>query len=171
MVIFVDKNTCCILARFRVVIWPSKVLLVPFLRDDFPSKFTIQDWFGTYSGLAHTHTMSSPDSNGDKIPNHGSGHLEISEKGFGFLRTAANHFHPKPTDIFVTPDTIRRNFCARAATSSAPRSRRIAAPARSSRPWRKSTTCHSRITQKSFASRTSRALTRLKNFSLKPRRT
>jgi transcription termination factor Rho len=41
---------------------------------------------------------------------HGSGYLEISEKGFGFLRTAANHFHPKPTDIFVTPDTIKRNF-------------------------------------------------------------
>ena len=40
----------------------------------------------------------------------GSGYLEISEKGFGFLRTAANHFHPKPTDIFVTPDTIKRNF-------------------------------------------------------------
>jgi transcription termination factor Rho len=54
--------------------------------------------------------MSSPDNNGEKTPNHGSGHLEISEKGFGFLRTAANHYHPKPTDIFVTPDTIRRNF-------------------------------------------------------------
>ncbi len=54
--------------------------------------------------------MSSSENNGDKIPNHGSGYLEISEKGFGFLRTAANHFHPKPTDIFVTPDTIRRNF-------------------------------------------------------------
>ena len=40
----------------------------------------------------------------------GSGYLEISEKGFGFLRTAQNHFHPKPTDIFVTPDTIKRNF-------------------------------------------------------------
>src|SRR5579871_897061 len=40
----------------------------------------------------------------------GSGYLEISEKGFGFLRTAQNHFHPKPTDIFVTPDTIRRSF-------------------------------------------------------------
>jgi len=40
--------------------------------------------------FAHTHIMSSPDSNGEKIPNHGSGHLEISEKGFGFLRTAAN---------------------------------------------------------------------------------
>ena len=40
----------------------------------------------------------------------GSGYLEISEKGFGFLRTSLNHFHPKPTDIFVTPDTIKRNF-------------------------------------------------------------
>ena len=40
----------------------------------------------------------------------GSGYLEISEKGFGFLRTAQNHFHPKPTDIFVTPDTIKRSF-------------------------------------------------------------
>src|SRR5882672_8297298 len=40
----------------------------------------------------------------------GAGFLEISEKGFGFLRTAENHFHPKPTDIFVTPDTIKRNF-------------------------------------------------------------
>ncbi|MGH7991144.1 MAG: transcription termination factor Rho, partial [Limisphaerales bacterium] len=54
--------------------------------------------------------MSSSENSGDKTANHGSGHLEISEKGFGFLRTAANHFHPKPTDIFVTPDTIRRNF-------------------------------------------------------------
>lgn len=43
-------------------------------------------------------------------PENGSGYLEISEKGFGFLRTAQNHFHPKPTDIFVTPDTIKRNF-------------------------------------------------------------
>jgi transcription termination factor Rho len=41
---------------------------------------------------------------------HGSGYLEISEKGFGFLRSSENHFTPKPTDIFVTPDTIKRNF-------------------------------------------------------------
>ncbi len=40
----------------------------------------------------------------------GSGFLEISEKGFGFLRSAQNHFQPKPTDIFVTPDTIKKNF-------------------------------------------------------------
>jgi transcription termination factor Rho len=54
--------------------------------------------------------MSSADNNGEKAANFGSGYLEISEKGFGFLRTAANHFHPKPTDIFVTPDSIRRSF-------------------------------------------------------------
>ena len=56
--------------------------------------------------------MSSSDGNNndDKTSNYGSGYLEISEKGFGFLRTVANHFHPKPTDIFVTPDTIRRSF-------------------------------------------------------------
>ncbi|HEX7578081.1 MAG TPA: transcription termination factor Rho, partial [Verrucomicrobiae bacterium] len=54
--------------------------------------------------------MSSSENNGDKTPNSGSGFLEISEKGFGFLRTAQNHYHPKPTDIFVTPDTIRRSF-------------------------------------------------------------
>src|SRR5881397_1783510 len=40
----------------------------------------------------------------------GSGYLEISEKGFGFLRSADNHFHPKPTDIFVTPDSIKKSF-------------------------------------------------------------
>ncbi len=54
--------------------------------------------------------MSSSENNGQKSDNYGSGYLEMSEKGFGFLRTAQNHFHPKPTDIFVTPDTIRRNF-------------------------------------------------------------
>jgi len=46
----------------------------------------------------------------DNSNDHGSGFLEISDKGFGFLRTAANHYHPKPTDIFVTPDTIKRSF-------------------------------------------------------------
>ena len=42
--------------------------------------------------------------------NYGSGFLEISDKGFGFLRTKQNHYHPKPSDIFVTPDTIKRCF-------------------------------------------------------------
>ncbi len=40
----------------------------------------------------------------------GSGFLEVSEKGFGFLRSGDHHFAPKPSDIFVTPDTIKRNF-------------------------------------------------------------
>jgi len=53
--------------------------------------------------------MSESQNNGERT-NYGCGYLEISEKGFGFLRTAQNHFHPKPTDIFVTPDTIRRSF-------------------------------------------------------------
>ena len=54
--------------------------------------------------------MNNPNGHNDKPSEYGSGYLEISEKGFGFLRTAASQFHPKPTDIFVTPDTIRRNF-------------------------------------------------------------
>ena len=40
----------------------------------------------------------------------GEGYLEIAEKGFGFLRSPGQHFSPKPSDIFVTPDTIKRNF-------------------------------------------------------------
>ncbi len=44
------------------------------------------------------------------IPEVGSGYLEISEKGFGFLRSPENFYAPKPTDIFVTPDTIKKNF-------------------------------------------------------------
>src|SRR6476659_9068215 len=50
----------------------------------------------------HSHSTATNDR--------GAGYLEISEKGFGFLRTAENHFHPKPADIFVTPDTIKRCF-------------------------------------------------------------
>src|SRR3989449_7883058 len=49
-------------------------------------------------------------NNNPAATDHGAGYLEISEKGFGFLRTSQNHFHPKPTDIFVTPDTIKRSF-------------------------------------------------------------
>lgn len=40
----------------------------------------------------------------------GSGYLEISDKGFGFLRSPDQNFSPKPTDIFVTPDTIKRCY-------------------------------------------------------------
>jgi transcription termination factor Rho len=44
------------------------------------------------------------------VPDFGGGYLEISEKGFGFLRSTQNNFQPKPTDVFVTPDTIKRHF-------------------------------------------------------------
>ncbi|HVY69761.1 MAG TPA: transcription termination factor Rho [Verrucomicrobiae bacterium] len=46
----------------------------------------------------------------NSTPERGSGYLEISEKGFGFLRSAENHYQPKPSDIFVTPDTIKKTF-------------------------------------------------------------
>jgi transcription termination factor Rho len=57
-------------------------------------------------------STATKNDNSNNSPNahSGSGYLEISEKGFGFLRTSENHFHPKPTDIFVTPDTIKRSF-------------------------------------------------------------
>jgi len=54
--------------------------------------------------------MSHSNHEAPASPNFGAGYLEISEKGFGFLRTAQNHYQPKPSDIFVTPDTIKRNF-------------------------------------------------------------
>ncbi len=55
--------------------------------------------------------MSKTENNGGKNNGElGSGYLEVSDKGFGFLRTSQQHYSPKPTDIFVTPDTIKRNF-------------------------------------------------------------
>ena len=53
-------------------------------------------------------------------PDYGVGYLEISEKGFGFLRTPENNFLPKPSDIFVTPDTIKRSFLREGAQISGP---------------------------------------------------
>ncbi|QQL45044.1 transcription termination factor Rho [Sulfuriroseicoccus oceanibius] len=35
------------------------------------------------------------------------GFLEISTKGFGFLRTRQSGFQPSPSDVFVLPDTVR----------------------------------------------------------------
>lgn len=37
------------------------------------------------------------------------GYLEMTEKGFGFLRSADRYFLPQVTDIFVSPDVIRRH--------------------------------------------------------------
>jgi transcription termination factor Rho len=52
----------------------------------------------------------SPSPSQAPCPDFGSGYLEISEKGFGFLRSPEAFFAPKPTDIFVTPDNIKRSF-------------------------------------------------------------
>jgi transcription termination factor Rho len=49
-----------------------------------------------------------------------AGYLEISEKGFGFLRTAQNHFHPKPTDILSRRTPSAAVSCARAVLSRGP---------------------------------------------------
>ena len=75
--------------------------------------------------------MSNTSNN---APERGSGYLEISEKGFGFLRSAQNHFHPKPTDIFVTPDTIKRSFLREGSLITGP----LQPPHRGSSPQLKS---------------------------------
>ena len=41
-------------------------------------------------------------------PEFGDGIIEISGKGFGFLRDAKRNFVQTPQDIFVTPDIVRR---------------------------------------------------------------
>ncbi|NQU11025.1 transcription termination factor Rho, partial [bacterium] len=41
-------------------------------------------------------------------PLEASGVLEVGEKGFGFLRNAARNYQINPSDIYVSPDVIRR---------------------------------------------------------------
>jgi transcription termination factor Rho len=73
-------------------------------------KFTA--FFGGFPKVVPQRTTTYIMSNAPSAPatEVGSGYLEISEKGFGFLRSEDNHFQPKPTDIFVTPDTIKKSF-------------------------------------------------------------
>ena len=49
-------------------------------------------------------------NNRTEWPEEGEGYLEISDKGFGFLRSPGNRFQSKPSDVFVTPDTIRSKY-------------------------------------------------------------
>ena len=70
----------------------------------------------------------------NNAPECGSGYLEVSEKGFGFLRTSEEQFHPKPTDIFVTPDTIKKNFLREGSFVEGP----VQPPHRGSSPQLKS---------------------------------
>ncbi|HIG27577.1 MAG TPA: transcription termination factor Rho [Verrucomicrobiales bacterium] len=62
--------------------------------------------------MSHSSGRSSGKNNkhSGKPLGKGSGYLEIADKGFGFLRSSENRFRPKPSDIFVTPDTIRKNY-------------------------------------------------------------
>src|SRR6266436_5868239 len=49
--------------------------------------------------------------NGEQVqaePEFGEGIIEISGKGFGFLRDAKRNFVQTPQDIFVTPEIVRR---------------------------------------------------------------
>ncbi len=52
----------------------------------------------------------SSSQNGDlqREPEFGEGVIEISGKGFGFLRDAKRNFVQTPQDIFVTPEIVRR---------------------------------------------------------------
>ena len=36
------------------------------------------------------------------------GYCEISGKGFGFLRDASRYFQPHPSDVFVTPEAVKK---------------------------------------------------------------
>ncbi len=52
-----------------------------------------------------------PGQNGAELPREpefGDGIIEISGKGFGFLRDAKRNFVQTPNDIFVTPEIVRR---------------------------------------------------------------
>jgi transcription termination factor Rho len=52
------------------------------------------------------HMLKEKAKNGDKIT--GEGNLEILPDGFGFLRSARDHYKSGPADIYVSPSQIRR---------------------------------------------------------------
>ena len=51
---------------------------------------------------------SSQNGELEREPEFGDGVIEISGKGFGFLRDAKRNFVQTPQDIFVTPEIVRR---------------------------------------------------------------
>ena len=51
---------------------------------------------------------SSQNGELEREPEFGDGIIEISGKGFGFLRDAKRNFVQTPQDIFVTPEIVRR---------------------------------------------------------------
>ena len=64
----------------------------------------------TYKNMSKSGGRKANDKNQNGSGGYADGYLEISDKGFGFLRSPENRFQPKPQDIFVTPDTIKKNF-------------------------------------------------------------
>src|SRR5438045_3508887 len=43
------------------------------------------------------------------IPSYAEGIIEVSGKGFGFLREARRHFAQSQNDVFVTPEVVRKH--------------------------------------------------------------
>src|SRR5438552_241032 len=58
-----------------------------------------------------TETLEGAPESGEQVerePEFGEGIIEISGKGFGFLRDPKRNFVQTPQDIFVTPEIVRR---------------------------------------------------------------
>src|SRR5438477_1924906 len=53
-------------------------------------------------------SAASPNGEIEREPEFGDGVIEISGKGFGFLRDSKRNFVQTPQDIFVTPEIVRR---------------------------------------------------------------
>jgi transcription termination factor Rho len=58
--------------------------------------------------LSRGEASSSQNGEIEREPEFGDGIIEISGKGFGFLRDAKRNFVQTPNDIFVTPEIVRR---------------------------------------------------------------
>src|SRR5256886_13235434 len=64
---------------------------------------------GTGDPVATETMEGAPEGDqGDREPEFGEGIIEISGKGFGFLRDPKRNFVQTPQDIFVTPEIVRR---------------------------------------------------------------
>jgi len=62
-------------------------------------------------GTAGRETAEGANETGEQVqvePEFGEGIIEISGKGFGFLRDPKRNFVQTPQDIFVTPEIVRR---------------------------------------------------------------
>ena len=60
------------------------------------------------------------ESKNEAIETVASGILEITDKGYGFLRQAKNDYKPTPGDVFVSKDFIRHGGLRTGATVKTP---------------------------------------------------